>query len=333
MVQNFHKSDWTLNIRFMGKSFYQVDPKKPGMHPIYMIKKFLGPLSAILLACGFLAATLPAQREQTDEESAYGEKFFDQLRTIFGRFRDTDLQRAFQEAQPIQCPELVGRKGEWRPVAFFNEDRKLGDWCRESLEQVKSDLEIYTFRGSCSGDQGTVEVTTEFPTTESIEDYGRGEIDLGHVDITVNDPVRVSLNRQTMAYTFVLPYLFLTGKRGSMRTYSFSAPNRDSAYTTDVSARWECKLVFSKDVTYRFLICRTATIPRGSAGPNRKYEPSFGSSAFYILSDGMEARTSAKMLSAGEPDSGEKEAESPPADGSPARPSLTRKGKANPSGK
>jgi hypothetical protein len=286
----------------------------------------------ILFVCGFLAAAFPAPPERADEESAYGEEFFNQLRTIFGRFRDTDLQRVFQEARPIQCSELVGRKGEWRPVAFFNENRKLGDWCRESLAQVKSDLEIYTFKGNCSGEQGTIEVTTEFPTTESIEDYGRGKISLDQVDITVNDPVKVSLNRQTMAYTFVLPYLFLTGQSGTMRTYSFTAPNRNSAYSAEVSARWECKLVSSRDVTYRFLICRTATIPRGAAGRNRQYEPSFGSSAFYILSDGMEARTSAKMLSAGEPGFGEKGTESAPAPGSPSRPSLIREGASNPSG-
>ena len=137
---------------------------------------------------------------------------------------------------------------------------KIASWetgAGKAWQQVKSDLEIYTFKGSCSGDQDTVEVTTEFPTTESMEDYGRRKIDLGQVDITVNDPVKVSLNRQTMAYTFELPYLFLTGQRGSMRTYSFNAPNRNSAYATEVSGRWECKMVSSKDVTYRFLICRT----------------------------------------------------------------------------
>lgn len=289
--------DWKICVRFMAKALYGVDPRNPGMHPIVMIHTALRRLSAVLFMCGFLAATLPAQQEPGGGESAYGEKFFDQLRTIFGRFRDMDLQRVFQEAQPIQCLELVGRKGEWRPVAFFNENRKLGDWYRESLAQVKSDLEIYTFKGSCNGDQGSVEVTTEYPTTESIEDYGRGKIDLGQVDITVNDPVKVFMNRQTMAYTFELPYMFLTGQQGTTRTYSFNAPDRNSSYATDVSNRWECKLVSSKDVTYRFVICRTAMIPRGSAGKNRKSEPSFGSSAFYILSDGMEARTSAKVLS------------------------------------
>jgi hypothetical protein len=293
-----------------------------------MNKKVSKLLFGAVIVYGLMAASLPAwheQEEQSDEESSYGTKFFEQLRAIFGKFRDSDLQRVFQEAQPIQCPELVGRKGEWRPVAFFNEDRKLGDWCRESLQQVKSDLAVYTFKGSCSKDQGAVEVITEFPTTESIEAYYQRSIDLGQVDITVNDPVRASQNPKTMAYTFELPYLFLTDQRGTLKTYSFNAPNRNSAYATEVSSRWECKLVASKDVTYRFLICRTATIPRGSLGRNQRYEPFFGASAFFILSDGMEAQTSVKVLSNDGAPSSENPAESAPASGSPARPSLIRK--------
>jgi hypothetical protein len=301
-----------------------------------MHKTVLKPFQVLLLVCGLLTASLSAQQEQqvqSGEESTYGSKFFDQLRFIFGRFRDMDLQRVFQEAQPIQCTELVGRKGEWRPVAFFNEDRKLGDWCRESLEEVKSGLTVYTFKGGCGGDQGTVKVTTEFPTTEGIEALRQQRIDLDQVDITVNDPVKVSLNPKTMAYTFELPYLFLTDQRGSLNLYSFYAPNRDAAYATDVSSRWECKTVSSKDVTYRFLICRTATVPRGAVVRNQKWEPAFGSSAFFILSDGMEAQTSVRVLSGDGTVSSEEPADSAPTPGSPVHPSLTRKGKANPAGR
>ena len=300
-----------------------------------MIRKLLKHACEILFVCGLVAAGLPAQHEQeaqSDEGSSYGTKFFNQLRTIFGKFRDSDLQRVFEEARPIQCSELVGRKGEWRPVAFFNEDRKLGDWCWENLQQVKSDLVVYTFKGSCSRDQGAIEVATEFPTTESIDAYNQRSVGLNEVDVTVNDPVRASLNNKTMAYTFDLPYLFLTEQRGSLKTYSFNAPNRNSAYATDVSSHWECKLVSSNDVTYRFLICRTATIPRGPIGPNSRYEPIFGASAFFILSDGMEAQTSVKVLSSDGTASSEDPAETSTDSGSPGRPSLTRK-KANPSDK
>ena len=298
-----------------------------------MFKTVSKSVRVILFICVLLTTNLPAQQKQFEEERAYGSKFFDELRTIFGRFRDMELQRVFQEAHPIQCSELVGRKGEWRPVAFFNEDRKLGDWCRESLREVKSDLEVYAFKGSCSGDQDAIEVTTEFPTTESIESFNLQKIDLNQMDITVNDPAKVLLNRETMAYTFDLPYLFLTDQRGSMRTYSFNAPNRNSAYATEVSGRWECKMVSSKDVTYRFLICRMTTVPRGSAGRNRKFEPAFGSAAFYILSDGMEAQTSAKVLTSDGNPSSENPGDSSITLDSPARPSLTRKKKADPAGR
>jgi hypothetical protein len=42
------------------------------------------------------------------------------LRTIFGRFRDADLKRAFETARPIQCADLVTGKGEWREVAWLD---------------------------------------------------------------------------------------------------------------------------------------------------------------------------------------------------------------------
>jgi hypothetical protein len=289
--------------------------------------------SPLLLACALSAGGLPAQQErqaQSRDESAYGSKFFADLRTIFGRFRDADLQRVFQEAEPIQCSELVGRQGEWRTVAFFNENRELGDWCRESLEEVKSDLAVYTFTGGCTGSQGTVQVATEFPTAASIEAYNHHEIDLSQIDITVNDPVSAALNPQTKAYTFELPYLFLTGRRGSMKLYSLVAPDRDAAYAPGVTSRWECKSVSSKDVTYRFLICRTTTVPRGIAARNQRWEPAFGASAFFILSDGTEAQTSVSLSYGDATNPGGKPADTAPAPTSPARPSLKRTKKANP---
>jgi hypothetical protein len=263
------------------------------------------------------------QQTQSGDESTFGSRFFDQLHSIFGRFRDSDLQRVFQESQPIQCSELVGRKGEWRSVAFFNEDRKLGDWCRETLDEVKSDLAVYTFKGNCTEDRGTVEVTTEFPTAASIEDYGMGKVDLAHVDITVNDPVKAVLNPRTQAYTFELPYLFLS-ERDLRKVYSFMAPDRNASYASDVSSRWECKAVASKDVTYRFMICRVGTVPQRLA-KNQKWEPSFGSSAFFILSDGTEAKTSVNLTFG----DGAKPAEEPAADKTPdsrepAKPALKR---------
>ncbi len=309
------------------------DPTAPVMHRMIVNKSTVKPLCVLLLICPLLAADLRAQQDQqaqTSEESTYGTKFFDQLRNIFGRFRDSDLQRVFQEAEPIQCSELVGRKGQWRPVAFFNEDRTLGDWCRESLEEVKADLAVYTFTGTCSGNQGTVQVATEFPTAASIEAYNQQRIDLNQVDVTANDPVSAAVNQRTMAYTFDLPYLFLRERRGSMNVYSLVAPDRNAAYATDVTSRWECKSVASKDVTYRFLICRTTTVPRRALSRNQRWEPSFGGSAFFILSDGTEAQTSVNLSFGNGTSPSATPAETAPAPTSPARPALKRPKKPDP---
>src|SRR5437762_11537932 len=108
------------------------------------------------LATVFAAFPVYAQRERqiqapAADESQYGRRFFVQLRGVFGRFRDSDLQRAFEKAQPIDCSELINEKGEWRTVAFFNEKRELGDWYRSSLEEVKTDLAVYIVKGLCTG--------------------------------------------------------------------------------------------------------------------------------------------------------------------------------------
>jgi hypothetical protein len=255
----------------------------------------------LLLGFCLAGSVLPQQlfsqatEEEQGEEQAYGSKFFDQLRTIFGRFRDSDLERVFQQAEQIQCSELLGRSGQWRPVAFFNEDRSLGDWCRENLEEVKSDLTVYTFKGDCNQKKAVVEVGTEFPVAESYEAYRQRKIEADQIEVIENDPVNAALNSRTKAYTFELPYLFLDAA-GSRSLYSFIPPDKHAVYAQDVTSRWECKAVSSKDVTYRFLICRVATIPmRRLTSIHQEWDPSFGSSAFFILSDGMEAKSSVKF--------------------------------------
>src|SRR5688572_21218023 len=93
-------------------------------------------LRVIFIIVGlFGAASVSAQREQRvqpPERSEYGRRFFVRLRGVFGKFQDSDLERVFEAAQPIECAELVNDKGEWRTVAFFNEKRELGDWYRGS---------------------------------------------------------------------------------------------------------------------------------------------------------------------------------------------------------
>ncbi len=303
-----------------------IDPVRSFVHLIIMKKRALW--FCTFLSVSWLVTQLPAQQPRLQsDENAYGSKFFDQLRAIFGRFRNSDLQSVFEQAQPIQCSELVGRRGEWRPVAFFNEDRTLGDWFRESLEEVKADLDVYVFKGSC-GDQGKIQVATEFPTDAGIEAYNERKIELDQVDITVNDPVNAVLNPKTMAYTFDLPYLFLR-ERDPRRIYSLIAPDRNSAYATDVTNHWECKAVSSKDVTYRFLICRVSIIPQGRRLQNETWKPTFGSSAFFILSDGTEAQTSVNLSfgDAAQPreEPADSTPDSTPAPISPPRPILKRK--------
>jgi hypothetical protein len=61
-----------------------------------MNKTIVRLLFALFLFIALPAAGIRAQQE----DGAYGSKFFDQLSGIFGRFRDSDLQKVFQEAQP-----------------------------------------------------------------------------------------------------------------------------------------------------------------------------------------------------------------------------------------
>src|SRR2546427_5033977 len=184
------------------------------------------PKRVLFLIIGLLAATTAyAQREreiQPAEESQYSRRFFLQLRGVFGRFRDTDLHRAFEAAQPIQCSELVNDKGDWRTVAFFNEKRELGDWYRSSLEEVKSDLSAFMFKGICRGEHGPVQLTTKFPVTETIDAYNQRRITLDEIEVNVNAPVRAVFDPQTQAYSFDLPYLFLISRQNNESLYSLS---------------------------------------------------------------------------------------------------------------
>jgi hypothetical protein len=258
------------------------------LHRVFLFSLFLG-----AVAYG------GSQREREvprPDDSQYSRQFFLQLRSVFGRFRDADLQRVFERAQPIQCSELINEKGEWRTVAFFNEKRELGDWYRSSFEEVKRDLSVFIFSGVCRGDHGSVLITTEFPVTESVEAYNQNKIPLEDVEVNVNSPVRASFDSQSQSYTWDLPYLFLVGQQDDQSIYSLAPPRlaeRDK-YARDVTDHWDCKSVSAENVTYQFLICRTTTMPRlrGERGALRS---AFGASAYFILSDGREASSSVKL--------------------------------------
>src|SRR5438105_1452968 len=226
----------------------------------------------------------------------YDRRFFLQLRTVFGKFRGSDLQRDFETARPIQCSELVNDEGEWRTVAFFNEKRELGDWYRRDFDEVKKDLAVYIFKGVCRGEHGPIQLMTKFPVTESIEAFNQDRIRLEEVAVNTNAPVRASFDSQTQAYTFDLPYLFLISEQDHERLYSLDAPRLVDRfrYATDVIDHWDCKSVAAENVTYQFLICRTLTLPRSAAERNAS-RPAFGAAAYFILSDGKEASSSVKL--------------------------------------
>ena len=91
--------------------------------------KILRVLIALLaLSIPVTSLAQPKSQIQPRNESSYSRTFFIQLKGIFGRFRDADLDRVFDSAEAIRCADLVSDKGEWRNVAFFNEKRELGDW-------------------------------------------------------------------------------------------------------------------------------------------------------------------------------------------------------------
>ena len=165
----------------------------------------------ILLIIGLLAV---AHELHASETERYDRGFFVQLRTVFGRFRNADLDRAFEKAQPIQCSELVNEEAEWRTVAFFNEKRELGDWYRKSLDEVKSDLAVFVFKGVCRGEHGPVQLTTKFPVTETVEAFSQRRIALDEVAVNTNAPVRAVFDSESQAYRFDLPYL-LRDDRGA----------------------------------------------------------------------------------------------------------------------
>ncbi len=243
-----------------------------------------------------VAFPLHAQRErQAPDQDEYSRKFFEQLRSLFGRFRDADLQRAFELARPIRCSELISGTGEWRNVAFFNEDRNLGNWYHSSLEEVRGDLSSYTFKGPCSTDQSSVQLVTKYPVRDSLDRYASGRIRASDIKVITNPAVRASFDTRTGAYGFELPYLYaIRGRNPRDVTYSLVAPSASERYATNMTNFWDCKSVHGNDLTFQFLICDTQALPRG-ADPRSRSSRTFGTAAYFILSDGQEASTTIRL--------------------------------------
>ena len=248
-------------------------------------------VAALLTASGTYAQR---EREMPPPQiDAYGGKFFDQLQRIFGRFKNEDLERVFKSADPLACSDLVTENGEWRDVAFFNENRSYGDWYRTNIDEVKNDLTVYVFKGACREKRDPVQVTTKFPVHESLRAYQEGKIHFNDIDVNVNAPVTAMYDRETKAYTFDLPYLFRIKDEERDPVYSLNPRRLSDQYVTNMTNRWECKAVTASDVTYRFMICRTSIIPRGPSSQERPRP--FGASAYSILSDGKEASSTVRF--------------------------------------
>jgi hypothetical protein len=265
----------------------------------------------------------PGNSSQEDSET----KFFDQLRSLFGRFRDGDLDRAFESAQPIQCSALISDNGEWRPVAFFNEDRRLGDWYHSNLDEVKRELSQYIFSGSCSTDRSSIRLVTKFPVMETVRRYNSGRIPLEDIHLNTNPAVVAYFEPRSQIYTFELPYLYLDREKSAQQTvYSLIPQRLEDRPAREVTNHWECKAVRALDVTFQFLICQTWTLP-SDTGARRQTRPSFGSSAYFILSDGREASTSVKLSFGNGEDKPSTDSPDtpapPPATPSPAAPPAT----------
>jgi hypothetical protein len=251
---------------------------------------------ALLLLGLSLPRHVAGQRERQIEAPSENErKFFDQLRSLFGRFRDEDLRRAFRNARPIECEDLISDTGEWRTVAFFNEDRRLGDWYFRSLDEVKADFSGFIFKGTCTAKDSSVQLVTKFPVSESVDRYAAGRISRKEVQVNVNAPVTASFDRRTQAYRFELPYLYSALRNNNRElVYTLYAPKTGDRYATNVTNLWDCKSVDGNDVTFQFLICETATLPRAQRRESVR-EQAFGAYAYFILSDGKEATTTTRL--------------------------------------
>jgi len=250
-----------------------------------------GQALTFLRSCALLViVAIPGFAQSAGSGStAYDSKFFQVLKTVFDNFGDVDLQRAFQSAQPITCPELVGN---WRQAAFFNEDRNLERWYFKSFEEVQSELSRYIFEGTCASESGALDLATRFPVRESVEAYNRSQVEFDRIAFKSNPPVKATFDSKSRVYIFELPYLYPTGIRDN--TYTLVPQGASTKLAADVTNRWECKAVKSADVTYRFLLCRTSIVPRNRSVRNAS-EDKIGKSAYVLLTDGREARATTSL--------------------------------------
>lgn len=211
----------------------------------------------------------------------YGPRFFEQLQRLFERWTDGDIHHVFQMARPIPCADLTGYQNEWRDVAFFSGRKKIENWYRASLDEVKADVDVYIFQGGCPDSRSALQVTTKVPVEHGFK---------------TNPPVKAYFNTDNKAYTFDLPYLFRGKSDSGDKVYTFRPQHVSDRYVTDITSHWECKAVAEEYVTYKFLICHTLLFghdPVDITHGRDKPTYSFGASAYTILSDGKEGSATA----------------------------------------
>lgn len=252
----------------------------------------------LVLALAVSAQAQVRQRVPTPEEGGdFGSKFFDDLRGLFGKLLQSELDRAFQRARPAQCQDLISQKGEWKQVAFLNDDRTLGDFHYTNIDEVKNDPVQFVFAGACRTIDGPVKVYTSYPVEESYRKYRERRIPFSQVVVSDNDPVSVMFDKPTDTYVFQLPYLYLERKDRDGALYTLTPPLLTSRPDSSVSEEFRCKALSDPELTYRFMLCRTRVVDRDERlqAQKRGSPQPLGNAAYYILSDGKEASSTVKL--------------------------------------
>ena len=172
-------------------------------------------------------------------------------------------------------------------MAYLNDDRALAAWHFDSIEEVKRDPSKYLFDGTCRTEDSSITVATSFP----IQNGQNGSV----VMLRENAPVRAEFDRRTRSVVFELPYLYEVSKNGSDTLYSLLPPRISSTPESNVAEEMRCKALSDSELTYRFLICRARLVDRSPRNARRVISRPLGGAAFYILSDGNEARSTVKL--------------------------------------
>src|SRR5215510_1169775 len=231
----------------------------------------------------------------------FGARFLDDLQTLFGRLEASELDSAFQRAKAIRCSDLIGKSGEWKDVGFLNDNRNLAAWHYEDIDSVKSDPVRFVFSGMCSTEQASLRLATRYPVKESYEQFRKGTIPLSKVAVRDNPPVSVLFDRSTDSYTFQLPFLYAEVASRAETTYTLTPPTAASRPEPGLAAEFRCKAISDADLTYRFLLCRTAFINLNATNSKERIPDSPGSWAYYIFSDGREASSTVNLSFENEP--------------------------------